>query len=79
MKRPGRHRSRRVPQGRPPSTSRNWIPAGVALLIVAAVLLVYVPAYQAGWSWDDDMSVWANELVVNQDGLAKILAEHGGP
>jgi len=44
----------------------------VASAIAVLVLLVYVPAYNATWSWDDDVSVYSNPLVREPDGLRRI-------
>jgi tetratricopeptide (TPR) repeat protein len=44
------------------------------LTLVAACLVVYVPAMRAGFVWDDDLLVTANPLVLNPAGLRLIWA-----
>ena len=39
-----------------------------AMIIVAAILVVYIPAMQSGFVWDDD-SMLTNNLVLNENGL----------
>lgn len=55
-----------------PRSHRRWLPWAAALLIAGAALAAYVPAFQAGWSWDDDMSVYENPLVTQPDGPRRI-------
>lgn len=42
------------------------------LLLVAATVLVYQKAWQAGFIWDDDLYVTQNELLTAPDGLRRI-------
>jgi protein O-mannosyl-transferase len=46
-----------------------------ALLLVAAVLLAYLPALRAGYVWDDDAYLTANRLLLSLDGLRRIWLE----
>ena len=48
---------------------RGWL---FALLLVAATLLAYQPIWQAGFIWDDDGFVVANQWLKNFDGLYRI-------
>jgi len=43
-----------------------------ALLLVAAVVLAYQPAWHAGFIWDDDIYVTNNHLLTAPDGLKRI-------
>lgn len=43
-----------------------------ALALAAAVVLAYIPVYQAGFIWDDDDYLTINPLIVNEGGLAGI-------
>jgi Flp pilus assembly protein TadD len=43
-----------------------------AALIVLAVLLVYLPAFRAGFVWDDEQLVWSNPLLRDFSGLLEI-------
>jgi len=38
------------------------------LLLVAAVVLAYLPALRAGWIWDDDSYVTANPILTDPEG-----------
>lgn len=42
------------------------------LALAAAVALAYIPAYQAGFIWDDDDYLTSNPLIVDEGGLAGI-------
>jgi tetratricopeptide (TPR) repeat protein len=44
----------------------------LGLLLVAATLLAYQPAWQAGFIWDDDEYVTDNPLLTAPDGLKRI-------
>lgn len=46
-----------------------WMASGA---IAAAVLIVYWPAYDGGWIWDDATSVYSNPVVTRPDGLYRI-------
>jgi len=48
---------------------RGWLKG---LLLVAAVILAYQPAWQAGFIWDDDDYVTQNPLLSAPDGLKRI-------
>ena len=50
-------------------TGENWL---WGLLLVAATILVYQKAWQAGFIWDDDLYVTQNELLTAPDGLRRI-------
>src|SRR5436189_6065386 len=43
-----------------------------AAIILFATLLVYQPAFKAGFIWDDDDMLFQNPLVTNPDGLHSI-------
>ena len=51
------------------SRNRAWL---LGLLLVAATLLAYQPAWQAGFIWDDDDYVTDNPLLTAPDGLKRI-------
>jgi tetratricopeptide (TPR) repeat protein len=51
------------------SRNRAWL---LGLLLVAATLLAYQPAWQAGFIWDDDEYVTDNPLLTAPDGLRRI-------
>ncbi|MGD1086327.1 MAG: O-GlcNAc transferase, partial [Verrucomicrobiota bacterium] len=44
----------------------------LGLLLLAAILLAYQPAWRAGFIWDDDKYVTANPLLTAPDGLRRI-------
>lgn len=46
--------------------------AAILLAIVALTLAAYVPAFQAGFIWDDDAYVTQNTLLRSTDGLRRI-------
>jgi tetratricopeptide (TPR) repeat protein len=46
-----------------------------ALLLLAAVLLAYLPALRAGYVWDDDSYLTGNRLLLSVDGLRRIWLE----
>ncbi len=54
---------------RPVHPSRLWFQA---LILAAAVILAYQPAWHAGFIWDDDMYVTNNRLLTAPDGLKRI-------
>ncbi len=56
-----------APAGRP--TARGLL--GI-LLLAAAVAIVYIPVYNAGFIWDDDDYLTLNPLIVESGGLARI-------
>jgi protein O-mannosyl-transferase len=49
--------------------SRNWL---WGVLLAAAAIIVYAPAWKAGYIWDDDIYVTANQLLTAPDGLRRI-------
>lgn len=49
--------------------SRSWLPG---LILVAAILVAYQPAWQAGFIWDDDSYVTGNQTLRSLDGLERI-------
>lgn len=55
---------------------RNWI---FALLLVAAVIVAYQPAWHAGFIWDDDAYVTGNKLLWSPDGLKRIWFSFDSP
>jgi tetratricopeptide (TPR) repeat protein len=55
---------------------RFWLPA---LLLAAAVVLAYQPAWQAGFVWDDDVYVTNNRLLAAPDGLQRIWFSTDSP
>lgn len=55
---------------------RNWI---FALLLVAAVIVAYQPAWHGGFIWDDDAYVTANRLLWSSDGLKRIWFSFDSP
>lgn len=48
------------------------IPLIVSAAIAVSVLIVYWPAYNGGWIWDDDTSVYSNPVVTKPDALYRI-------
>ncbi len=53
------------------------VTAGRALLLVAMTCLVYLPAAQAGFIWDDDVYITATPLVEDLSGLRDIWLRPG--
>ena len=53
----------------PASRLPVWLPG---LLLVAAILLAYSPAWHGGFIWDDDTYVRQNILLTAPDGLRRI-------
>ena len=51
----------------------------LALLLVAAVILAYQPAWNAGFIWDDDEYVTHNPLLTAPDGLRRIWFSTDSP
>lgn len=50
-------------------SGQNWI---FPLLLVAAVIVAYHPAWHGGFIWDDDAYVTGNKLLSSPDGLKRI-------
>jgi protein O-mannosyl-transferase len=48
---------------------QDWL---LGLLLLAATLTTYQPAWHAGFIWDDDLYVTANPLLTAPDGLKRI-------
>jgi hypothetical protein len=48
---------------------RGWL---FAVLLAAATILAYQPAWHAGFIWDDDEYVTDNPLLTAPDGLKQI-------
>ena len=55
----------------------NWKIILQALIIVAAVLWIYWPAFHGGWLWDDDLYITDNPLVRDPARLWKAWFEPG--
>ena len=53
---------------------RGWLPA---LLLVAAVILVYQPVWHAGFIWDDNDYVTENRTLRDLDGLRQLWFKVG--
>jgi tetratricopeptide (TPR) repeat protein len=49
--------------------SRDWF---LGLVLVAAVILAYIPVWQAGFIWDDDVCVTANPCIIGPLGSKEI-------
>jgi tetratricopeptide (TPR) repeat protein len=56
--------------------ARLWLQA---LLLAAAVVLAYQPAWHAGFIWDDDVYVTHNRLLTAPDGLQRIWFSQDSP
>ena len=52
------------------SAQRRSLP-GLAGLLVGLVLITYLPAYGAGFAWDDDYYVFANPTLRDWAGLRR--------
>ena len=63
----------RTPVG-PPRAAPLWLGAG---LLIALTLAAYAPALEAGFVWDDDDYVTANQTLRSLDGLRRIWMEPG--
>src|SRR5438552_6851806 len=50
----------------------RWRVVGVAVIIVGAVLLVYLPPLRAGFVWDDEQLITSNPLLRRFSGLIEI-------
>jgi protein O-mannosyl-transferase len=60
----------------PASPARLWLQA---LILAAAVVLAYQPAWHAGFIWDDDVYVTNNRLLTAPDGLKRIWFSQDSP
>src|SRR5437899_1375422 len=63
----------RTPVG-PPRAAPLWLAAGVLIVLILAA---YAPALEAGFVWDDDDYVTANQTLRSLDGLRRIWMEPG--
>ena len=62
---------------KPPARSfRLWLQA---VILAAAVVLAYQPAWHAGFIWDDDVYVTHNRLLTAPDGLKRIWFSRDSP
>jgi tetratricopeptide (TPR) repeat protein len=59
---------------RPPPT-REWIAVWLGALLVALMLIVYLPALRGGFNWDDDAYVTNNLTLRNVLGLSQIWGQ----
>jgi protein O-mannosyl-transferase len=57
-------------------SSRGWLPG---LLLVLGTVLVYQPAWQGGFLWDDDLHITKNRMLVAPDGLKQIWSSPESP
>src|SRR5438270_5570746 len=55
-----------------PDERTAWQLVAQAAVIVGAVLLVYLPAWRAGFVWDDEQLITANPLLRTFSGLLEI-------
>ena len=60
-------------------TCGKWVVAGWGILLVLMTVLVYLPATQCGYVWDDDFYVTANPLLSAPDGLQRIWFSTDSP
>jgi protein O-mannosyl-transferase len=61
----------------PELSSGTWKTFAHAAIIVAAVLVVYIPVWQAGFIWDDDQYVTRNVTLRDGAGLKRIWLDIG--
>ena len=54
---------------KPKPGTRDWL---LALALVSAILLAFLPVWRAGFIWDDDVYVTDNPLLTASDGLRRI-------
>ena len=57
-------------------TGREWL---LAAALVAGVMAAYLPAWRAGFIWDDDIYVTHNPLLIAPDGLWRIWFSFDSP
>ena len=82
-----KHRPARDPGGNSQAAARGGrapsggsrADIGAALLLFAAVLIAYLPAWHAGFVWDDDAYVTGNPLLTASDGLWRIWFSFDSP
>jgi tetratricopeptide (TPR) repeat protein len=60
----------------PARPARLWLQA---MILAAAVVLAYQPAWHAGFIWDDDVYVTQNRLLTAPDGLKRIWFSQDSP
>jgi tetratricopeptide (TPR) repeat protein len=60
----------------PGKLGRVWLQA---VILAAAVILAYQPAWHAGFIWDDDVYVTHNRLLTAPDGLQRIWFSRDSP
>ena len=51
------------------ATSGDWL---AGLLLLAAVVVAYLPVWRAGFIWDDDVHLTANACIIGPLGLAEV-------
>jgi tetratricopeptide (TPR) repeat protein len=51
----------------------------LAVVVVVLVLIAFLPAFRAGWIWDDDEYVTRNHLLTAKDGLYRIWLTTDSP
>lgn len=57
----------------------DWRSGLLALLLLAATIFAYQPAWHAGFIWDDDVYVTENRLLTAPDGLKRIWFSADSP
>ncbi len=56
-----------------------WQTLLLGILLIAGVLVAYQPVWHAGYIWDDDQYVTANQLLTAPDGLKRIWFSFDSP
>ncbi|HEX8521675.1 MAG TPA: tetratricopeptide repeat protein [Tepidisphaeraceae bacterium] len=64
----------RSPEPHGAASPRNW---RWSALLIALVVLPYLPSLRNGWIWDDDYYITANPTLTSLDGLRRIWFEIG--
>jgi len=70
------------PGGKPPAVSESGVRPGYLypiLLLLAATFIVYIPAMQSGFIWNDDTFLTRNALIRAGDGLYRFWATREAP
>ena len=57
----------------------RWRPCAVALVLIAATVFAYQPAWHGGFVWDDDVYIIKNPLLTASDGLRRIWLSLDSP